>query len=71
MCKRHSRLKNIEKSESTLSSMNKNPLTYKQFHNILRHFGVEQSYFLPQMKRSVIICNKLVYTSCFTSCRTT
>ena len=31
----------------------------------------EQIFFSPQMKRSVIICNKLVYTSCLTSCKTT
>ena len=32
---------------------------------------VEQIFFLPQVKRSMIISNKLVYTSFHTSCRTT
>ena len=32
---------------------------------------VEQIFISPQVKPSVIIGNKLVYTSCFTSCQTT
>ena len=30
---------------------------------------VEQIFLSPQVKRNVIICNKLVYMSCLTSCR--
>ena len=30
---------------------------------------VEQSFFSLQAKQSVVISNKLIYTSCFTSCR--
>ena len=32
---------------------------------------VEQIFLLPKVKQSVIFSNKLVYTSCLTSCRTT
>ena len=32
---------------------------------------VEQILFSPQVKRSVVISNKLVYASCLTSCQTT
>ena len=30
---------------------------------------VEQVFLSPQVKRSLIISNKLVYTSCLTSCQ--
>ena len=30
-----------------------------------------QIFFSPQVKRSLIVSNKLVYTSCLTSCHTT
>ena len=32
---------------------------------------VEQTFLLPQVKQSVIFSNKLVYTSCLTSCQIT
>ena len=32
---------------------------------------VEQIFLSPQVKKSVIISNKLVYTSCLMRCRTT
>ena len=43
--------------------------TYNHVHNTLR-LWVQQIFFSPQVKRSVIISNKLVYTSCLT-CRWT
>ena len=39
-------------------------------HNILRFLMVAQTFLSPQVKRNVIISDKLVYTSCVTRCRT-
>ena len=39
--------------------------------NILILIDAWAIFLLPQEKRNVIVSNKLVYTSCFTSCRTT
>ena len=38
------------------------------FYNIWRFLMVEQISLLPQVKQTVVVSNKLVYTSCFTSC---
>ena len=40
-------------------------------HNIMRTFDVLLDFPFTTSKRSLIISNKLVYTCCFTSCRTT
>ena len=41
-------------------------------HSILRTFAVLPIFLSPQVKRSYLInCNKLIYTSCLTSCPTT
>ena len=45
--------------------------SYNHVQNILRLFDGSQILLLPQVKRTVILSNKLVYTSCLTSCRTT
>ena len=45
--------------------------TCNHFCNILRLLMVEQIFLSPQVKRSIIFSNKLVYTSCLTSYRTT
>ena len=45
--------------------------TYNHVHNILRLFDGWAIFLSPQVKRSVIISNKLVYMGCLTSCRTT
>ena len=37
---------------------------YNYGHNILRIFDFHQIFFAPQVKQSMIISNKLVYTSC-------
>ena len=47
------------------------PETYNHVHNILRLFDGWAIVLSPQVKRSVIISNKLVYMGCLTSCRTT
>ena len=45
---------------------------YNGGHNILTHVLIFYQIFLSlQVKRSVIISNKMVYTSCLTSCRMT
>ena len=44
---------------------------YNHVHNIRDFLMVEQIFRSPHVKRSVIISNKLVYTSYLTSCRTT
>ena len=41
---------------------------HNHVHNIWDFFMVDQTLLLAQSKRSVIICNKLVYKSCLTSC---
>ena len=38
---------------------------------LLEFFMFCQIFLSPQVKRSLIISNRLVYTSCLTSCRTT
>ena len=37
----------------------------------LRFLMIEQIFFTRQVKRSMVICNRQVFTSCLTSCRTT
>ena len=39
--------------------------------NVLRLLMVEQSFLSPQVKRIMIISNKLVYTICLMSCQLT
>ena len=39
-------------------------INYNYGHNILRIFDFDQIFFAPQVKQSMIISNKLVYTSC-------
>ena len=67
-------------SKAMLKYMSKNAL--KTFENTLLYFPimfinfldllmVDQIFISPHVKRSMIISNKLVYTSCLTSCRTT
>ena len=44
---------------------------YNHGHNILRLFDPLPTLFSPQVKRNVILVTNMVYTSCFTSVRTT
>ena len=48
-----------------------NEKIYNHVHNISRLFDGWANFLSPEVKRSVIISNKLAYTSCLTSCRTT
>ena len=41
---------------------------YNHGHNILRCFKFDKFFLSPQVKRSLIIRNKMVYASCLTSC---
>ena len=45
-------------------------LLYNHAHNILNILMFYQFFLSPQVKRSLIISNKLVCTSCLTSCQT-
>ena len=72
LCELFSALICANKTESLVKIMILKSLNYNHGHNMMIIFDVfNQTFFSPQKKRSLIFSNKLEYTSCLTSSRTT